>query len=194
VFSRQLLDAQLAESALCVDIGYPRDWAELHGGKPIHFAREAVPGRQNDLVLMMDVLEHVDDDQGLLRHYTKGLPEQARVVISVPAFQWMWSGHDVFLEHRRRYTLDQLEGLVQRAGLKVERGCYFFGALFPALAVTRLWNRLSSPDRNPPPRNELRQYPPWLNSALTGLHELERRTVFPANRLAGLTVFCLARP
>jgi hypothetical protein len=194
VFTRQLLDAHLAESALCVDVGYPRDWTETHGGKPIHFVREARPGRQNDLLLMMDVLEHVDDDQSLLRQYTSDLPEHARVVITVPAFQWMWSGHDVFLEHRRRYTLSQLEALVRRGGLEVETGCYFFGALFPALAITRVWNRLASPDRSPGPRNELRQYPSWLNGVLTQIHGLERRTIFPANRWAGLTVFCLARP
>ena len=194
VFTRQLLDARLAESALCVDIGYARDWTELHAGRPIHFVREARPGRQTDLLLMMDVLEHVDDDEALLRQYARGLPEQARVVITVPAFQWMWSGHDVFLEHRRRYTLGQLEALVRRSGLKVETGCYFFGALFPALAATRVWNRISSRDRAPAARNELKQYPSWLNSALMQIHALERRTAFPANRLAGLTVFCLARP
>ena len=54
---------------------------------------------------MMDVLEHVSDDVGLVREYAKRAKPGTRFVVSVPAFMWLWSGHDVFLEHHRRYTL-----------------------------------------------------------------------------------------
>ena len=52
--------------------------------------------------MIADVLEHVDDDLALLRQYAAKLGEGGRIVITVPAFSFLWSGHDVFLEHRRR--------------------------------------------------------------------------------------------
>src|SRR3546814_19735603 len=64
----------------------------------------------------MDVLEHVEDDAGLLRTYLDKAPPQAQAVITVPAFQFLWSHHDVFLEHHRRYTLKTLSRVVERAG------------------------------------------------------------------------------
>ena len=78
-----------------------------------------------DLVLMMDVLEHVDDDRGLLRHYAAKVPPGAHFVVTVPAFGFLWSGHDVFLEHKRRYRLTEIETVMRDAGLAVARGAYF---------------------------------------------------------------------
>ena len=64
-----------------------------------------------DLLLYMDVLEHVDDDLGLLTAYLDQLERGGRVLITVPAFDFLWSNHDIFLEHKRRYTLKQVEAL-----------------------------------------------------------------------------------
>ena len=91
---------------------------------------------------MMDVLEHVPDDAALVAEYAARVPPGARFLITVPAFQWMWSGHDVLLEHFRRYTLRQIEAAVSRGGLRVERGCYFYGGVLPLAAATRLAARL----------------------------------------------------
>jgi len=103
VFSRLLLD-QGAIEATCVDPAYPSEHTEMQGGKPIRFVHVAA-NSDADTVLLMDVLEHVDDDTGLLREYVQNAAPGTRFLITVPAFMWMWSGHDVFLEHRRRYTL-----------------------------------------------------------------------------------------
>src|SRR5262249_49621269 len=80
VFSRQLLDAGIARSAVCVDTGYDREWSEVQNGRTIQFVRE-VKDVGADLVLMMDVLEHVSDDESLLSRYTESLPAGARVAI-----------------------------------------------------------------------------------------------------------------
>ena len=95
-FSRHLL-GHGAQSALCVDIGYERDRDEQEAGKPVLYRRDC--GITDcDLVLMMDVLEHVDDDAGLVRHYAQKVPSGAHFLVTVPAFRFLWSGHDVFLE------------------------------------------------------------------------------------------------
>lgn len=192
IFSRQLLDNGICGAAVCFDPFYEAEREESHGGRPIRFVRSL--GRvSQDLILMMDVLEHVDDDVGLLREVTATMPSSGRVVITVPAFQCLWSGHDVFLEHRRRYTVRSLERVVRAAGLEPVRSRYFFGSLLPIVAAVRVAQRLMMTRSLLEPRSSLAPYPRWLNSLLTGIHGAERRLLFPVNRLAGLTIFSLCR-
>lgn len=192
IFSRQLLDAGICGAATCVDPAYAREHTESHNGKEISFVHSAGgPGR--DLVLMMDVLEHVDDDVGLLRRYSENQKPGGLVLITVPAFRFMWSGHDVFLEHRRRYTRRQIEHVVRDAGLEVVRSRYFFGLLFPAAAAIRLYGARRLKKQGFAAKSDLKKAPAWLNRALILMHGLERFALFPLNVFAGLTVFCLAR-
>jgi len=188
-FSKGLLRNTGAQEVVCVDTSYLRDWAESVEGKPIRFQR-ASGALAADLVLLMDVLEHVDDDVGLLRGYLEKVPAGAQVLITVPAFSFLWSGHDIFLEHKRRYTLGEIESVAQRAGLQVEQGCYFFGAVFPLAAGLRLAGRLKA--GMPEPRSDLKQHSPLVNSLLQRICELEL-PLMPFNRAFGLSAFCLAR-
>lgn len=188
-FSRYLLANSLAQLASCVDISYPQEFDDREAGKPILF-RRSIEENDADVVLLMDVLEHVDDDVGLLTDYVKKAPKGARFVISVPAFQFLWSGHDVFLEHKRRYQLAQLEQVVKNAGLKVNQGGYFFGAVFPIAAVMRLIKRMTT-DVNNTTQSDLSTHHPLVNSLLTAACSAEV-PLMKLNRLAGLTVFCLA--
>jgi SAM-dependent methyltransferase len=192
IFSRQLLDAGVCERATCVDPAYEEERTESHNGREIAFVRR-IDRPSQELVVMMDVLEHVDDDVGLLRHYSETLPADGWVLISVPAFQFLWSGHDIFLEHRRRYTKRQIEDVVSRAGLTVVRSRYFFGLLFPAAAAIRLYAAWRLKRQGPAPKSDLRKAPALLNWALTLLNDVERATLFRFNIVAGLTIFCLAR-
>jgi len=192
VFSRQLLDQGIAREAVCIDPFYEREFSEDHGGKPISFTRqvETVP---EGLVLLMDVMEHVDDDEGLLRYYVDRAARGTWFVITVPAFEFLWSAHDVFLEHKRRYTLKQIEAVARASGLNVLRGRYFYGALFPLIAAMRLASRRKLRDQEIEPKSDLRAYPAPVNTTLTLVHDLERLLLFPLNRLAGLTAFVLAQ-
>ncbi len=135
-FSRHLLAETAAASALCVDIGYPADRIDSVAGKPVLYRRDIGP-TDCDLVLMMDVLEHVDDDRGLVRYYADRVPAGAHFLVTVPAFSFLWSGHDVFLEHKRRYRLPEIETALRDAGLEIVRGAYFFGLIFPLAAAVR---------------------------------------------------------
>jgi SAM-dependent methyltransferase len=185
VFSRLLLDHGATE-ATCVDPGYPTEHTEQQGGKPIRFVH-GVTHTDADTVLLMDVLEHVDDDTALLRDYVQCTPPNARFLITVPAFQWMWSGHDVFLEHRRRYTLPQLENVVRSAGLKPVAGCYYY-----ALPLPLAWARRKlTAQKAGPPASDLKMHSPLVNAVLYAVCAFER-AFFKVNRVAGLTVFCLA--
>ncbi|MBV4475006.1 class I SAM-dependent methyltransferase [Pseudomonas botevensis] len=187
-FSHHLLTHSAAREAWCVDISYPADSSASTAGKPVHY-RRSVDALDADLVLLMDVLEHVDDDLGLLKSYVDKVPSGSRFLMTVPAFQFMWSGHDDFLEHKRRYTLAQFETLAGDAGLTVQRGAYFFGAVFPIAAALRL---LPGAAKGAPPRSQLKRHHPWVNALLKTLCRLELPWM-AGNRLAGLSVFVLAR-
>jgi len=185
-FSRNLMAKAGAQSALCVDIGYPADRDDQVAGKPVLYRRDTGP-TDCDLVLMMDVLEHVDDDRGLLRHYATKVPSGAHFLVTVPAFRFLWSGHDVFLEHKRRYRLGEIEAAMRDAGLAVVRGAYYFGLVFPLAAAVRLVERNTTE-----PRSSLKKHGPVTNGILSAVCAAEL-PLFPINRLAGLSAFVLAR-
>ncbi|MFJ4195486.1 class I SAM-dependent methyltransferase [Pseudomonas sp. NPDC089534] len=187
-FSHHLLTRTAAREAWCVDISYPADSSASAAGKPVHY-RRCVEAVDADLVLLMDVLEHVGDDLGLLKSYVDKVPSGSRFLMTVPAFQFMWSGHDDFLEHKRRYTLGQFEALAADAGLRVERGAYYFGAVFPLAVASRL---LPGGSRGSAPRSQLKRHHPVVNALLKALCSLEL-PLMGVNRLAGLSVFVLAR-
>jgi len=186
IFSRQLLDNNICQSAVCVDPNYEQETQEIHNSRPIVFVRSAERTTQK-LTLMMDVLEHVEDDVALLMEYADAMPNDGKILITVPAFQFMWSGHDVFLEHYRRYTIKTMEKTITEAGLMPIKSRYFFGSLFPVIAAVRLMKYKEIHES----RSELKLYPAWLNKVLVAIHDLERISVFGFNKAFGLSVFCL---
>lgn len=187
-FSKTLLRDSTTRSALCVDPGYTQPRDEPFGDKVIRFRREC-ESVDADLVLMMDILEHVDDDCGLLREYVQKTPPHATFLITVPAFSFLWSEHDVYLEHRRRYTLPQLEDVVHSVGLRMIRGWYYFASVLPLAAAIRLGQRVVR--RPAAPRSHLRQHAWLTNQVLYAMCMAELPLMF-RNRMAGLSVFCLA--
>ena len=188
-FSKELLRRTTAREALCIDTGYRSDEQQSVAGKPIRF-RTHCGAVDADLVLMMDVLEHVNDDVGLLRDYAQKVPNGSHFLVTVPAFEFLWSSHDVFLEHKRRYTLSQVEALVRAAGLRVEVAAYYYGFVFPLAAVVRLLERLRPRDERQP-RSQLRRHSFIANHILGGICAGEL-PFLKRTRLVGLTVFCLA--
>lgn len=190
IFSRQLIDNDIAQSAVCIDPNYAEEKKENWNGKTIKFLKSLERTTQS-LILMMDVLEHVPDDVALIKEYTNSMPTGGKVLITVPAFQFMWSGHDVFLEHYRRYSIPMVEECVKNAGLHVIKSRYFFATLFPAVAIIRQFKNFLMKKRVLEAKSELGDHPQWLNIALTKVHTIERKILFPINKLLGLSVFCL---
>ena len=188
-FARDLLSDPACDEAICIDPSYLGERDEVVDGKPFKFRRE-IKNPRADLFLFMDVLEHVESDVGLLRQYMDGAKTGSHALISVPAFQFLWSEHDVFLEHYRRYTLAKIKRVAENANLTVVAGSYFFGSVFPIAVLTRTVGRFLPQDRKP--RSQLRLHHPAVNSVLSRLCQMELRLA-RLNKIAGLTVFCLAR-
>ncbi len=87
-------------------------------------------------IFIFDVVEHIEDDYSFLKNlWTRSFfTEKTLIFITVPAFQGLFTSHDVFLGHYRRYTNASLKQLVNRAGfIEKEKGYFFFFLLFPRI-------------------------------------------------------------
>lgn len=191
IFSRQLLDNNICNKAVCVDPAYKDEHDEQQNDKPIRFVR-SIDKTTQELILMMDVLEHVADDVALLKEYSDTMPEGGKILITVPAFQFIWSGHDVFLEHYRRYTIEMIEKTITDAGLVPIKSSYFFAPLFPFIAVIRFIKALlMGKNFKYEAKSEIKLHKKWVNKALLSIHDIERKSIFNFNKFFGLSIFAI---
>ena len=132
-----------------------------------------------DLVVALDVLEHLDDDLSGLQSLFGMLKPGGYAVFTVPALPWLWSKHDEINHHRRRYTSHSLNRVIGSAGFRPLRITYYNSLLFPLVAVIRAGKWLlradSAPDEKMPSEP--------LNAALRTIFASEswllRRIAFP---------------
>jgi SAM-dependent methyltransferase len=90
-----------------------------------------------DVVGAFDVLEHIDEDEAVLRQLRQAVKPGGGLLVSVPQHPWLWSAVDDYSHHRRRYTADELVGRVEAAGFQVVRKTSFVSLLLPAVALSR---------------------------------------------------------
>jgi SAM-dependent methyltransferase len=91
-----------------------------------------------DLVTMLDVLEHVDDDRGMLAELHRVLRPGGALLLSVPAYRFLWGPQDEISHHKRRYVAREVRERATEAGYALRRLSYFNTLLFPAIAAIRL--------------------------------------------------------
>jgi SAM-dependent methyltransferase len=95
-----------------------------------------------DLIALLDVLEHVEDDHAALTAIHSRLKPGGKLLVTVPANRWMWSAHDAAHHHFRRYTKKELVEAARAAGMQVDLISYFNTQLFVPIAVARLVGKL----------------------------------------------------
>lgn len=105
------------------------------------------PARSFDLVCLFDVLEHIEEDVATLQAVRALLAPGGRALITVPAYRWLWSAHDEFLHHKRRYSAGELRAKISASGLRIAALSYFNTLLFPLAAAARVRDRLMNHDR-----------------------------------------------
>lgn len=148
-----------------------------------------------DLVVSLDVLCCLDPpgDRDSLRELGRVLKPGGTLILNLPAYEFLRSEHDAAVHTRTRYTRPELRGMIDQAGLRVEKICYRNTFLLPAAAGVRLAQRLFR-KRAARPRSDLRALPGPLNRALTLPLFLENRLYRLGVRLPfGLSVYCVAR-
>jgi len=168
--------------------------ARERGVAPV--ARAALPDRlpfaasQFQLVTLFDVLEHIDDDQGSLTTLAGLLRPGGFLVLTVPAFPFLWSAHDTEHHHKRRYRAAQLRERITAAGLNVQWLSYYNSVLFPPVAMVRLLGKVV-PHKSV--GSEVALPPAPLNTLLENVFAAERHWLGRVPVPFGVSLMAVAR-
>lgn len=140
------------------------------------------------LITMLDVIEHIEDEHEVLRQASGMLSPGGVILITVPAYQWLWSRHDDLNHHKRRYTKNQLLHTLQSSGLHVTYLSYFNTLLFPLAVVQRIWSKLV-----PSSVDEGMNIPsPIMNNTLERIFRSERKFLGAVSVPFGLSLLAIA--
>jgi SAM-dependent methyltransferase len=149
-----------------------------------------------EVVSAFDVLEHCEPEDVALGELHRVLEPGGRLLVSVPAYEWAWSDHDVANGHHRRYTRGRAVGAVRRAGFDVRRATYGFGAVFPLFAAERLLrrvrHRLHPATAGPADIVDVPEIGPSVERVLLGLCRWDDRLLRRRDLPFGSSVFIVA--
>ena len=170
----------LEPSREIVDPSNPH-FSKIHIGR---FDESFQPDKQYSLILLLDVLEHISDPANALNRCKSLLKPGGALILTVPAFNLVWTNHDISNYHMTRYRRATLFPLLKRAGFKIEDSAYWFHWTFPVKLAERCIEKLFRlRPKNPP-------IPPaWLNRALFCLCSIEHSILGPLRLPFGTTLF-----
>ena len=118
--------------------------------KNINIYKELPKFKKYDVILMMDVLEHIKDDVKIIKELKSHLSNRGLIIISVPTYQFLWSKHDDINHHYRRYDRKSLEKCMSYSNLSMSWSTYWNTILFPLIAFKRIMMRNSSKELEVP--------------------------------------------
>ena len=159
----------------------------LHGRLP-----DELPFGEGDFdcVTMLDVLEHIEQDAATLETVNRLLVPHGHVLLTVPAFEFLWGPHDEANHHKRRYRANGLRSLLQDAGFRVLTLSYYNTWLFPPVALVRLLRKLIPSGSA---GVELTMPPGWMNRLLNALFASERHVLPHARFPFGISLLAVAQ-
>lgn len=148
--------------------------------------------RTYNVVTLLDVLEHLDQPEDVLRHVRRLLKPSGIVIVSVPAHQWLWSERDVFLGHRKRYCRRTLRTLLEQSGFRVHHTSHLFSYLaLPALLHRKIFPKLLKTSGKNIEERELRKIP-LINTVMTWIGSLEALFSLIIGLPLGTSVYAVA--
>jgi SAM-dependent methyltransferase len=180
----------IAEQAIafCRQRGIPSDRAFVASATDLPFAPDTF-----DLIVSFDVVCNIPDDVNAFCQVARALKPGGYFIVQLPAYQWLWSMHDVAVGHQRRYSARDTREKLMRAGFSVERILHTNALLLPFVAVERLWRRRSLERGNHIVSDLQMDLPRWVNTWLAVIYRieitLEARMDFPF----GLSVIAIAK-
>ena len=150
-------------------------------------ALDGLPDDTYDMVAALDVVEHISDDTAALEGIARVLKPGGKLLMTVPAHQWMWSAHDVVNHHQRRYSKGGFKRLVDKSPLQLDSIGYLNSLLFPLAMAQRLGSKITGKeDANLAPPAEP------INQVLERVFALERRVIGRVPLPPGLSLFAVA--
>ncbi len=130
------------------------------------------PSESYSLILMLDVLEHLDNPGSALQHAYSLLSPSGALLLTVPAFQSLWTNHDVINHHRVRYRRRTLSPLLRRAAFTIVEERYWYQWTCPLKLAIRLAEAVL-----PRPASIARVPPAWINRPLYWISRIEQQTI-----------------
>lgn len=141
-----------------------------------------------DLIAASDVLEHIAAEREALRELWRVAAPGGVLLLTVPAYMWMWTEEDVNLHHHRRYTRPRLEAAVESCGWETRISTYFNTLLLPPIALARKLPRRTGD------QGDLERTPQWMDGPLSLPMRLEARLIRSGISLpAGVSVGIICR-
>lgn len=134
----------------------------------------ALPFTDNsfDVILLLDVLEHIENDKAALAEAKRVLKHDGLIIIFVPCFSWLWGYQDIISQHFRRYTLGGLQGALENNFTVVRKTYFNFFLFIPILVIRGLMNLLKLQDQR-----EAKMNNPALNKILYFIFFLEKKLI-----------------
>ncbi|NQX88405.1 MAG: class I SAM-dependent methyltransferase [Halioglobus sp.] len=142
-----------------------------------------------DLICLLDVLEHIEEDESAVGALKDLLKPGGRVVITVPAYQWMFGRHDKMLHHFRRYSRKNLCALFSLHNFCIAKESYFNTFLFPAAVVSRMMEYWNDGDRP-----KYAQPTAWINALCYRMFRFERLLLKELNLPFGCSLLLVTKP
>ncbi|GAH34834.1 unnamed protein product [marine sediment metagenome] len=150
-------------------------------------------GKENfDIIIASDILEHIENDIAALAAWNRTLKQGGRIIIFVPAFRFLWTGHDEANRHFRRYSKLELLALLKKNNFEIERSSYWNFSLFLPIGLTRIFEKAFSKNKKNM-RDQLYELKPAINQILTNVLSVENRILKVVDLPVGLSVFAIAR-
>ena len=143
-----------------------------------------------DLITMLDLLEHIENSTQALKESYRVLKAGGFLLITVPAHQSLWSGHDVALHHKRRYSKKQLKTAIESAGFTVKKISFAVTILFLPILGYRTLQKIFF--KNKLPQTSYVILPDWLNTTFINLLKLEAWVLKYGNLPFGTSLICIA--
>jgi len=163
----KVLNADVSEDAIryLKKRGYKADKID---GKKLPYKKESF-----DAIGAFDVLEHIEDDEAALKDWARVLKPGGKIVLTVPAYEWLWTDHDVSLMHFRRHTKGSIRKKAERVGLKPDKVSYAIVFSLPLVVGFRYLNKALK--RKTTEETSYVNVPSWINSTFTGMLKLEAK-------------------
>ena len=145
-----------------------------------------------DIVTLFDVLEHVHEEEELLNCLKKIIKKNGYIFLTVPAYQWLWSGEDHVSKHLRRYTKSGLKKVLEKSNFTIERATYFNFWLLPFQILTIFFYRIFKKKKLV--QSNIRKHSGVLNQILALVFRSEAFFLKSFHFPAGGSILCIAKP
>jgi len=145
-----------------------------------------------NLICAMDIIEHLDLETVTIRDFHRVLCKNGILLLTVPAFMFLWGRHDEINIHKKRYTVEEILSLLRTSGFKIEKLTYFNFLLFPVILLIRVGKRVLR-IKEKELKSDFRNYPFCVNLFLEKIFSFEKFLLKYINFPFGVSILCIAR-